>query len=151
MDYQPVMNFDQQLQARASTKDLPDVMINHTALMGSYQSQGLLKPIVPGAVPGHGRISGQSWASTVGRDGKHYGIPYSRQAMTLMIRKDWLSKLGRKAPKTWRRMIDVAKPTDSTTPPPPGIGDGGVGVGGAEVTGSGLRGESARRVRRSSS
>ncbi|MFF4015982.1 ABC transporter substrate-binding protein [Streptomyces sp. NPDC001843] len=109
IDYQPVMNFDQQLQARASTKDLPDVMINDTALMGSYQSQGLLKPIVPGSVPGHGQISGQSWASTVGRDGKHYGIPYSRQAMTLMIRKDWLSKLGLKAPRTWQQMIDVAK------------------------------------------
>ncbi|MEU1163171.1 hypothetical protein ABZ372_21855 [Streptomyces sp. NPDC005921] len=52
IDYQPVINFDQQLQSRASTKDLPDVMINDTALMGSYQAQGLLK--------------------TVGLDGRHY-------------------------------------------------------------------------------
>lgn len=74
IDYQPVVNFDQQLQARASTKDLPDVMINDTALMGSYQSQGLLKPIEPDSIAGHDQISAKSWSSTVGLDGKHYGI-----------------------------------------------------------------------------
>ncbi|MEU5591605.1 sugar ABC transporter substrate-binding protein [Streptomyces sp. NPDC020298] len=109
IDYQPVINFDQQLQARASTKDLPDVMINDTALMGSYQSQGLLKPIDPGSIADHDQISKQSWSSTVGLDGRHYGIPYSRQAQTLMIRKDWLKKLGLKAPTTWQQMLDVAE------------------------------------------
>jgi multiple sugar transport system substrate-binding protein len=94
IDYQPVVNFDQQLQSRASTRDLPDVMINDTALMGSYQSQGLLKAVDPDSIEGHGQITAKSWSSTVGIDGRHYGIPYSRQAMTLMIRKDWLRKLG---------------------------------------------------------
>ncbi|MEU1473668.1 ABC transporter substrate-binding protein [Streptomyces sp. NPDC001668] len=109
IDYQPVINFDQQLQSRASTKDLPDVMINDTALMGSYQSQGLLKPIAPASVAGGEQITAKSWSSTVGIDGKHYGIPYSRQAQTLMIRKDWLRKLGLKAPTTWQEMLSVAK------------------------------------------
>lgn len=109
IDYQPVINFDQQLQSRASTKDLPDVMINDTALMGSYQSQGLLKPIDPVSVAGGDEITAKSWSSTVGIDGKHYGIPYSRQAQTLMIRTDWLKKLGLKAPTTWQQMLSVAK------------------------------------------
>lgn len=109
IDYQPIINFDQQLQSRASTRDLPDVMINDTALMGSYQSQGLLKPIDPSSVAGGDRITAKSWSSTVGVDGKHYGIPYSRQAQTLMIRKDWLDKLGLKAPTTWQEMLSVAK------------------------------------------
>lgn len=109
IDYQPVINFDQQLQSRASTKDLPDVMINDTALMGSYQSQGLLKPIDPASITGGDQISDKSWSSTVGIDGKHYGVPYSRQAQTLMIRKDWLKKLGLKAPTTWQEMLSVAK------------------------------------------
>jgi multiple sugar transport system substrate-binding protein len=109
IDYQPVINFDQQLQSRASTKDLPDVMINDTALMGSYQSQGLLKPIDPASVAGGDQITAKSWSSTVGIDGKHYGIPYSRQAQTLMIRKDWLKKLGLKTPTTWQQMLSVAK------------------------------------------
>ncbi|MEV3911399.1 sugar ABC transporter substrate-binding protein [Streptomyces canus] len=109
IDYQPVVNFDQQLQSRASTKDLPDVMINDTALMGSYQSQGLLKPIDPASIAGGDRITDKSWSSTVGIDGKHYGIPYSRQAQTLMIRSDWLKKLGLKAPTTWQEMLSVAQ------------------------------------------
>ncbi|MFJ4200943.1 ABC transporter substrate-binding protein [Streptomyces sviceus] len=109
IDYQPVITFDQQLQSRASTKDLPDVMINDTALMGSYQSQGLLKPIDPASIAGGDQITAKSWSSTVGVDGKHYGIPYSRQAQTLMIRKDWLKKLGLKAPTTWQEMLSVAK------------------------------------------
>ncbi|TCR19394.1 sugar ABC transporter substrate-binding protein [Streptomyces sp. BK205] len=109
IDYQPVITFDQQLQSRASTKDLPDVMINDTALMGSYQSQGLLKPIDPHSLAGGDQITAKSWSSTVGVDGKHYGIPYSRQAQTLMIRKDWLKKLGLKAPTTWQEMLSVAK------------------------------------------
>ncbi|MEV6382451.1 sugar ABC transporter substrate-binding protein [Streptomyces sp. NPDC051773] len=109
IDYQPVINFDQQLQSRASTKDLPDVMINDTALMGSYQGQGLLKPIDPASIDGHGQITDKTWASTVGIDGRHYGIPYSRQAQTLMIRSDWLRRLGLKAPTTWAEMLSVAK------------------------------------------
>lgn len=109
IDYQPVINFDQQLQSRASTRDLPDVMINDTALMGSYQSQGLLKTVDPDSIEGHAQITAESWSSTVGVDGKHYGIPYSRQAQTLMIRTDWLRKLGLKAPTTWQEMLSVAQ------------------------------------------
>jgi multiple sugar transport system substrate-binding protein len=109
IDYQPVINFDQQLQSRASTKDLPDVMINDTALMGSYQSQGLLKPVAPDSIAGHDQITAKTWSSTVGIDGRHYGIPYSRQAQTLMIRKDWLAELGLEAPTTWQEMLSVAK------------------------------------------
>jgi multiple sugar transport system substrate-binding protein len=109
IDHQPVVNFDQQLQSRASTKDLPDVMINDTALMGSYQHQGLLKPIDPASISGHGQIDAKTWSSTVGLDGRHYGIPYSRQAMTLMVRKDWREKLGLPQPKTWQDMLALAK------------------------------------------
>lgn len=109
IDYQPVINFDQQLQSRASTKDLPDVMINDTALMGSYQRQGLLKPIAPDSIAGHGQITDKTWSSTVGLDGKHYGIPYSRQAFTLMVRKDWREKLGLPQPKTWQDMLALAE------------------------------------------
>ncbi|WBO67941.1 hypothetical protein [Streptomyces camelliae] len=42
------------------------MMINDTALMGSYQSQGLLKPIDPDSIAGHDQISVKSWSSTMG-------------------------------------------------------------------------------------
>ncbi|MFJ9626176.1 extracellular solute-binding protein [Streptomyces sp. NPDC091280] len=139
IDYQPVINFDQQLQSRASTKDLPDVMINDTALMGSYQSQGLLKAIDPDTITGHDQISAKTWSSTVGLDGKHYGIPYSRQAQTLMIRKDWLRKLGLKAPTTWQEMLSVAKAFATRDPD----GDGKNDTYGMVVPGSAQNGYAA--------
>ncbi|WSQ13836.1 sugar ABC transporter substrate-binding protein [Streptomyces sp. NBC_01231] len=139
IDYQPVVNFDQQLQSRASTKDLPDVMINDTALMGSYQSQGLLKPIDPGSIAGSDQITDKSWSSTVGLDGKHYGIPYSRQAMTLMIRKDWLRELGLQTPTTWQEMLTVAKAFAAKDPD----GDGKADTYGMVVPGSAQNGYAA--------
>ncbi|WP_405892613.1 sugar ABC transporter substrate-binding protein [Streptomyces sp. NBC_00104] len=139
IDYQPVINFDQQLQSRASTKDLPDVMINDTALMGSYQSQGLLEPVDPAAIEGHDQITDKTWASTVGIDGEHYGIPYSRQAQTLMIRTDWLKKLGLRAPTTWAEMIGVAKAFAERDPD----GDGKKDTYGMVVPGSAQNGYAA--------
>lgn len=136
VDHQPVVNFDQQLQARASTKDLPDVMINDTALMGSYQSQGLLKQIDPATITGHDQIDAKTWASTVGLDGKHYGIPYSRQAFTLFIRKDWREKLGLPQPKTWADMLTLAKAFADKDPD----GDGKRDTYGIVVPGSAQRG-----------
>ncbi|WP_037676596.1 sugar ABC transporter substrate-binding protein [Streptomyces griseus] len=139
IDYQPIINFDQQLQSRASTKDLPDVMINDTALMGSYQSQGLLKPIDPDGIAGHDQIDAKTWASTVGIDGKHYGIPYSRQAMTLMVRKDWREKLGLPQPKTWQDMLTLAKAFATRDPD----GDGKKDTYGMVVPGSAQNGYAA--------
>lgn len=139
IDYQPVINFDQQLQSRASTKDLPDVMINDTALMGSYQSQGLLKPITPAAIAGSDQITDKTWSSTVGIDGKHYGIPYSRQAQTLMIRTDWLKTLGLKAPTTWQQLLTVAKAFATRDPD----GDGKADTYGMVVPGSAQNGYAA--------
>ncbi len=136
IDYQPVMNFDQQLQSRASTKDLPDVMINDTALMGSYQAQGLLKPITPDSIAGHDEITAKSWSSTVGRDGRHYGIPYSRQAMTLFVRKDWREKLGLPQPKTWQDTLALAKAFATRDPD----GDGKKNTYGMVVPGSAQNG-----------
>ncbi|WP_416968934.1 sugar ABC transporter substrate-binding protein [Streptomyces sp. 4F14] len=136
VDYQPVVNFDQQLQARASTKDLPDVMINDTALMGSYQSQGLLKPIDPASIAGSGQIDAKTWASTVGLDGTHYGIPYSRQAFTLFIRKDWREKLGLPVPKTWAELLTLAKAFADKDPD----GDGKKDTYGMVVPGSAQNG-----------
>jgi multiple sugar transport system substrate-binding protein len=139
IDYQPVINFDQQLQSRASTKDLPDVMINDTALMGSYQAQGLLEPIDPASIAGHGQIDAKTWSSTVGIDGTHYGIPYSRQAMTLMVRKDWRERLGLPQPRTWQDMLDLAKAFANDDPD----GDGKKDTYGMVVPGSAQNGYAA--------
>jgi multiple sugar transport system substrate-binding protein len=108
VDYQPVVEFDQQLQARAGSKNLPDVFINDSANLGTYQAQGWLQPIDPASVAGQSDIAAATWDSTKGLDGKNYGIPYSRQAFATFIRKDWREKLGKPVPKTWDDLSALA-------------------------------------------
>ncbi|MCX4908174.1 sugar ABC transporter substrate-binding protein [Streptomyces sp. NBC_00878] len=120
VDYQPVIEFDKQLQARASSKDLPDVFINDASALGTYQSQGLLLPIDPASVAGGKSISPANWKYALGADGKTYGVPFSRQAFNTYIRKDWLKKLGLDVPQTWDDLTKVA--TAFATKDPDGNG-----------------------------
>ncbi|MFJ4691121.1 ABC transporter substrate-binding protein [Streptomyces sp. NPDC088766] len=108
VDYQPVLEFDKQLQSRAASKDLPDVLINDASSLGTYQSQGLLAPIDPESIAGGSSISAANWNYARGIDGKTYGVPFSRQAFNTYIRKDWLQKLGLQAPTTWDEMTKTA-------------------------------------------
>ncbi|MEE1938933.1 sugar ABC transporter substrate-binding protein [Streptomyces sp. TRM 70361] len=120
VNYQPVVEFDKQLQSRASSKNLPDVMINDSGSMGTYQSQGLLLPVDRESIAGQDDISEDTWKSTVGLDGDHYGIPFSRQAQVTLIRKDWREKVGHPVPETWE---DLAKLAEAfTTEDPDGNG-----------------------------
>jgi multiple sugar transport system substrate-binding protein len=109
VNYQPVLEFDQQLQARASSKKLPDVFVNDSANLGTYQSQGWLQPIDQASIGGNADVSAASWNSVKGLDGKTYGVPFSRQAFATFIRKDWREKVGLPVPKTWQDLHALAK------------------------------------------
>ncbi|BBH71792.1 sugar ABC transporter substrate-binding protein [Actinoplanes sp. OR16] len=109
VDYQPVVEFDQQLQARASSKDLPDVFVADAANLGTYQAQGWLQPIDRAGVAGGADVAANAWSSVQGLDGQTYGIPFSRQAFTTFIRKDWREKVGLPVPKTWADLTALAK------------------------------------------
>ncbi|MGP3979632.1 ABC transporter substrate-binding protein [Streptomyces sp. KR80] len=134
VNYQPVIEFDKQLQARASSKNLPDLFINDASLLGTYQSQGLLLPVEPKSVQSHEDVSDTDWGFTRGLDGKHYGVPFSRQAFNTYIRKDWREKLGLKVPRTWDDLTRMA--TAFATRDPDGNGKkdtyGMVAPGGTE-------------------
>ncbi|WP_211301281.1 sugar ABC transporter substrate-binding protein [Murinocardiopsis flavida] len=108
VDYKPVMEFDQQLQTRAGSKDLPDVLINDSGSLGNYQSQGLLTPIEPGDIKGNEDIADSDWKGSVGVDGKTYGIPFSRQAFGTFVNKEWREKLGKDVPETWADLEELA-------------------------------------------
>lgn len=108
VDYKPVVEFDTQIQARASSKDLPDVMINDSAALGTYQSQGWLVPVERESLAGQDGISDANWELTLGLDGKHYGIPFSRQAFVTVVRKDWREKVGLDVPETWEDLTALA-------------------------------------------
>lgn len=109
IDYKPVPEFDKLLQQRAASKDLPDLTINDMGSLGNYNSQGLLQEVDKSAIAGASDLTDRAWSSTVGTDGKNYGIPFSAQAQAMLIRTDWLRKVGKKAPTTWAELVDVAK------------------------------------------
>lgn len=109
IDYQAITEFDTQLQARASQKDLPDVLINDAGSLGNYVSQGFVLPIDRDSIEGEGDIADATWDENLGLDGSYYGIPWSRQANVTIIRKDWREKLGLEAPTTWDELSALAQ------------------------------------------
>ncbi|WP_205709675.1 extracellular solute-binding protein [Kineococcus siccus] len=108
VDYQGVVEFDTQLQSRASAKDLPDVLINDAGSLGNYVSQGLLTPIDRESIAGQESIADETWQQNVGIDGETYGVPWSRQTFATVVRKDWREKLGLPVPTNWDELTALA-------------------------------------------
>ncbi|GLZ34132.1 sugar ABC transporter substrate-binding protein [Lentzea sp. NBRC 105346] len=109
VDYKPIyQDFDKQVQARAASKDLPDVVINDTGSLGNFVKQGWVTEVDKGSIAGNGDIVDRAWNNAKAADGKYYAVPYSTQAMITLIRKDWREKLGKPVPKTWDELADLA-------------------------------------------
>lgn len=110
VDYKPIFNdFDKQVQQRAASKDLPDVVITDTGSLGNFVKQGWTTEIKREDVAGGGDIVDRAWNNAKGADGKFYAIPYSTQAMVTLVRKDWREKLGKPIPTTWEELDDLAR------------------------------------------
>lgn len=101
-------DFDTQLQSRAAEKDLPDAFVNDAGSLGQYESQGYLAKIDQSKVTGAEQVDASIWGEAKGTDGEVYGVPWSRQAVILAIRKDWREKLGLPQPKTWQDLDAMA-------------------------------------------
>lgn len=136
VDYKPYTNLDQQLQTRAAGLDLPDVWINDSASLGTYQAQGWLQPVGPDDVAGSDAVPEALWDETVGLDGEHYAVPFSRQTMATFVRTDWLDALGLAVPTTWDELADVAQAFATEDPDGDGKDDTyGMAVPGASTNG----------------
>ncbi|NGY63011.1 sugar ABC transporter substrate-binding protein [Lentzea sp. NEAU-D13] len=110
VDYKPIFNdFDKQVQQRAASKDLPDVVVTDTGSLGNFVKQGWTTEIKREDIAGGGDIVDRAWNNGKGADGKFYAIPYSTQAMVTLIRKDWREKLGKPIPTTWEELDDLAR------------------------------------------
>lgn len=105
INFRIVQTFDQELQSRAQTKSIPDMWINDDVLMGTYQRQGLIRAVNQADVTDAAKILPNLWEQAKGTDGKLYAVPFSRQTMVNLVRSDWLTKLGLKAPTTWEEYV----------------------------------------------
>lgn len=109
VDYKPNPELATALQTAVTAQDLPDVVINDAASMGSYQTQGLLTAVDRASIDPDATVSDEDWKIATGRDGKIYGVPYSRHAMAYAVRTDWLDKLDLEVPKTRAEFVKVAQ------------------------------------------
>ena len=101
--------FETKLQQRASQKDLPDIVINDTAQLGTLVDQGLVQEVKKDDIEGGDDISDRAWNAAKAIDGKYYAVPTSAQAFALFVRKDWREKVGMEQPKSWDDLVALGK------------------------------------------
>ena len=129
-------DFETALSAAASAHQLPDVVLDDASQMGNFVSQGIVLPIDKRTFTGADQLTAQAWASATDLKGQTYAVPFSAQANVLLIRKDWLDKLGLQPPKTWADLAAVAQAFTTKDPD----GDGKNDTYGLAVPGSTARG-----------
>src|SRR6266508_4796377 len=112
--------FETKVQQAASSRKLPDIIINDTAQLGAMHKQGILREVDKAQVTGGDKLTASSWDAAKGGDGKYWAVPFSAQSFALFIRKDWREKLGLQPPKTWDDLVSLS--TAFTTKDPDGNG-----------------------------
>jgi multiple sugar transport system substrate-binding protein len=129
-------DFETKLQQAAAQKQLPDIVINDTAQLGTMLKQGIVREVQRADIPGADKLTPVSWDAAKGADGKHYGVPNSAQSFALFIRKDWREKLGLDVPKSWADLDALAVAFTTRDPD----GNGKADTYGYDVPGSTKRG-----------
>lgn len=113
-------DFETKLQQAAAQKDLPDIVINDTAQLGSLVKQGLVREVDRAGLAGGADLSPVAWDAAKGADGKFYAAPFSVQSFALFIRKDWRTRAGAGTPTSWADLDALAR--KFTTGDPDGNG-----------------------------
>ncbi|AGZ43488.1 family 1 extracellular solute-binding protein [Actinoplanes friuliensis DSM 7358] len=132
-------DFETKLQQAAAQKDLPDIVINDTAQLGTLVKQGLVREVDKTALAGGADLTPTSWDAATSADGKTFGVPFSAQSFALFIRKDWREKVGAELPKSWADLDALAKSFTTGDPD----GNGKADTYGYVVPGSTKRGYTA--------
>lgn len=102
-------DFETKLQQAAAQKDLPDIVINDTAQLGTLVEQGIVREVDPADIAGTDDITDAAWDATKAFDGKHYAVPFSAQSFALFIRSDWREAVGAEVPKSWDDLDALAQ------------------------------------------
>ncbi|WP_350276069.1 sugar ABC transporter substrate-binding protein [Kribbella sp. HUAS MG21] len=129
-------DFETKLSQRAAQKDLPDIVMNDSSQLGTMVSQGIVREVDLASIKGSDQLLEPALAAARAADGKTYGVPYSAQASALLVRKDWLKKVGQTAPANWDQLVALAKAFTTQDPD----GNGKADTYGLAVPGSTKRG-----------
>ncbi len=129
-------DFETKLEQQAAVRQLPDVIINDAAQLGTMQVQGWLEQIDRAALPDGGQLSERAWLAARGADGRYYGVPFSAHTFALFVRADWRARLGLPVPRTWNDLAAMAVAFTRDDPD----GDGRADTYGLDVPGTTKRG-----------
>lgn len=102
-------DFETRLARAAAGGNLPDIIVNDATAIGQLLEMGVVREIDRASFAGADEIYNVAWDSTLGPDGKHYGVPTSAQAFAVFVRKDWREKLGYEKPQTWEELFELAR------------------------------------------
>lgn len=102
-------DFETRLARAAAGGNLPDIIVNDATAIGQLLEMGVVREIDRGSFAGADDIFDVAWDSTLGPDGKHYGVPTSAQAFAVFVRKDWREALGLEKPQTWEELFELAR------------------------------------------
>ncbi|GGO81510.1 ABC transporter substrate-binding protein [Wenjunlia tyrosinilytica] len=134
--FMTLTDFETKLNAAAAAHDLPDVVINDAAQLGAMKKQGIITEVDKSSITGRDKVGAVAWKSVQDIEGRTYGVPFSAQANVLLVRTDWLKKVGMPAPKTWDDLENVARAFTTRDPD----GNGKNDTYGLAVPGSTQRG-----------
>jgi multiple sugar transport system substrate-binding protein len=116
-------DFETKVQQQAAQRQLPDIVINDTAQLGTMQTQGWIQEINPATFPGGDRVSDRAWKATQAADGRYYGVPFSAQSFAIFVRADWRARLHLPPPKTWDDLATMARAFTENDPDGDGRND----------------------------
>jgi multiple sugar transport system substrate-binding protein len=129
-------DFETKVNAAAAGHNLPDLVVDDASQLGAFRSEGILQQVNRTSIAGGDQLTDLAWSSAKGSDGNYYAVPFSAQANILLLRTDWLAKLGLKTPVTWDDVLTVAKAFTTGDPD----GNGKADTYGLAVPGSTSRG-----------
>ncbi len=129
-------DFETKLQQQAAYRQLPDVIINDTAQLGTMNSQGWLEEVDRSTFPGGNRLADRAWQAARGVDGRYYGVPFSAHTFALFVRADWRARLHLPVPRTWADLVTMAVAFTQRDPD----GDGRADTYGLDIPGTTKRG-----------
>jgi multiple sugar transport system substrate-binding protein len=101
-------DFETKMQQQAAYRQLPDIVINDTAQLGTMQSQGWLRQIDRTTFPGTTDISDVAWKAAQAGDGNYYAVPFSAHTFALFVRADWRARLHLPPPTSWADVQNMA-------------------------------------------
>src|SRR6266511_3900217 len=117
-------DFETKVQQQAAQRQLPDIIINDTAQLGTMQTQGWIQEVNPATFAGAASISDRAWKATLASNGKNYAVPFSAQSFAVFVRADWWSRAPPSVATCRGTSRLTCGPTAATSSPRTGRGGG---------------------------